>query len=283
MNEHDFVAGMLEQSARFYGQDDLEKIKTVRVAHAGFGGVGALILELLARWGVKRFRLLDMDKYELSNLNRQVFATSKTIGQFKTEAAAKRIKEINPYVDVEVQKCERMTNHNVVSFIQDADVIINGIDFPSGQLPLHYHAQKLKIPVINPHCMQVTKATIEVFDYRREDQQSIDAPTKNPWVNHLMHKYLKLFQFNEDSLSDESLEKADKRFCSKRGVTLNYVTNLAACLAVAETIKLLTGKGKQVLYPSQIMIDPQRLSFNIRSVYSLERYINFMKERFLKK
>ena len=64
------------------------------VAIVGLGGVGAITAELLARWGVKRFRLLDMDRYESSNLNRQLFATSKTLGRYKAEVAAERIMEI---------------------------------------------------------------------------------------------------------------------------------------------------------------------------------------------
>ena len=281
-DEHEYIKSMLDRTAKFVSQEDLEKVRNTVVAQAGFGGVGAFILELLARWGIKKYRLLDMEPYEPSNLNRQIFATSQNLGLFKAEVAAERVKAINPFAEIEMIRNEKLTKDNVESFISGAGVIINGVDFPSGQIPLHYHAQKLKIPVINPHCMQVTEATVEVFDYRREDQQSIDAPTKSKWVNGLMHKYLNLFQFNEETLSAESLAKADERFKGKRGATLNYVTNLVACLAVAETIKLITGQGQQVLYPKQIMVDPYNLNFKIRSVYNIGRYLNYFKERVFK-
>lgn len=283
INEKDYVKGIVEKSASFISPDDMKKIQASTVAQAGFGGIGAFVTELLARWGIKTFRLLDMDKYEMSNMNRQVFATSKTLGKSKAQVAAERILEINPYANIEQVRCERLTKNNVVDFIKGATVIINGVDFPSGQLPLHYNAKKMKIPLVNPHCMHVTGAAVEVFDYRSPRQQSIDAPTKNDMVNRVLHDRLKLFKFDEESLNDENLAKADKRFMGSRGATLNFVTNMAACIAAAETIKLITGKGVQVLYPKQIFIDPYNLNFKIRSVYGVERVKQYMREKVLKK
>ncbi len=281
LNERDYIKGMVSKSSSFVNEEDMEKVQGALVAQAGFGGIGGFVLELLARWGIRRFRLLDMDRYELSNMNRQVFATSKTLGRDKAEVAGERIKEINPYAEIERVQCEKLTRDNAEEFVKGATVVINGIDFPSGQIPLHYHAKRHKVPVINPHCMDVKGATLEVFDYRREDQQSIDAPTKSEAVNNMLRKQFKLFSFNEETLGEESLAKADERFKGKRGATLNSVTNLAACLAASETIKLLTGEGKQVLYPNQIYVNPYDLEFRIRSVYSPERAVNYVKERVL--
>lgn len=282
-NETDFVGAMVQKSLAFVGPEDMKKIQETTIAQAGFGGIGAFILELLARWGIKKFKLLDMDRYEPTNMNRQVFATVGSLDKPKAEVAAARLLEINPYAKVEKIYHERLSKENVEDFISGASVIINGIDFPSGQLPLHYYAKKSRIPVINPHCMNVTAATLEVFDYRLPGQQSIDSPTKSRFLNGIMHKYLNLFKFDENSLSDESLAKADERFKGKRGPTLNFVTNLAACLAASETIKLITGKGKQVLYPKQIVIDPYNLDFKVRSVYTIGRLLNYVRERGIKK
>lgn len=280
-NETEFIKGMLEKSSLFLLDEDMDKIQNTTVAHAGFGGIGALVLELLTRWGIKKFRLLDMDKYELSNMNRQVFATIHTLGKYKAEVAESRIKEINPYTSVEKVYCEKLTRTNVGEFVKDASVIINGIDFPSGQLPLHYYAKTNHIPVINPHCMNVTKACIEVFDYRQKNQQSIDEPTRWSFINNFLYEYFNIFQFNKNTLSDTHLSRLDKKF--KTAGTLNFVTNLAACLAVAETIKLITGKGRQVLYPKQIIMDPYNLQFKVRSVYNFQRFINYIKERWIKR
>ena len=83
-----------ERPLRFLTRGELNKIRHTTIAIAGFGGGGAITAELFARWGIARFRLLDMDKYEMSNMNRQLFATVKTLGSWKAEVAAKRIKEI---------------------------------------------------------------------------------------------------------------------------------------------------------------------------------------------
>ena len=91
----------------------MEKVRDTVFAIAGFGGVGAITVELLARWGIRKFRLLDKDRYEPSNLNRQIFASSKTFGQYKADVAAERIKEINPYAEIEMVIRDRVDNKNI--------------------------------------------------------------------------------------------------------------------------------------------------------------------------
>lgn len=166
MSETDYINKILEKSLTFFSDKEIEKIRNTTIAQAGFGGVGALATELLARWGIKKFRLLDMDKYEISNMNRQIFATTETLGQYKTEVSAERIKKINPYAIVEKIYCEKLSKDNVLDFVRGADIIINAIDSASGHVLLHYNAKKFKIPLIHFHCMDVTGVAIEVFDYR---------------------------------------------------------------------------------------------------------------------
>ena len=86
----------------FFDFKDIEKISHLTVALAGIGGVGALVAELLARWGIRRFKLIDMDVYSASNMNRQIFATTHNLGKPKVEVAAERIKQINPFSKVEI-------------------------------------------------------------------------------------------------------------------------------------------------------------------------------------
>ena len=97
----------MEQFSRtelLIGKENLEKLKNSKVAIFGIGGVGSFVLEALTRAGIGKFILVDKDNVDLSNLNRQIIATRKTIGKPKVEVAKERILEINPNAEVEIYK-----------------------------------------------------------------------------------------------------------------------------------------------------------------------------------
>lgn len=86
------------------GADGIERLKRSRVAVFGIGGVGGYVVEALARSGVGTLDLIDNDKVCLTNLNRQIIATHSTIGEYKVDAAKKRILDINPEAAVNTYK-----------------------------------------------------------------------------------------------------------------------------------------------------------------------------------
>ena len=100
-------SSMLNQFSRtqlLLGQDDMERLFRARVAVFGIGGVGGYTVEALARSGVGTLVLIDDDRVCLTNVNRQIFATRKTVGQYKVDVAEARIKEINPDAVVHTYK-----------------------------------------------------------------------------------------------------------------------------------------------------------------------------------
>lgn len=280
-DEMTFISELLSRSALFLTKEELEIISNKTIAQAGFGGVGALVIELLARWGIKRFRLLDMDRYEISNMNRQIYATVETLGLYKAEVTARRIKEINPFAEIEMIYCEKLNHRNTRELIEGAHIIIRGADLPSGTLLLHYYAKKFRVPLITGHCHKVTRGFVRVFDYRLPKQKSIDEPTKIKWVNNLLYKYLGVVKNEIENISEDKFAEIDENF--QRSGTLNFVTNLLACLVVSETIKLLLNRGKRVLYPKQIYIDLFNLRLQINSAYDYERINNFLRNKFMKR
>ena len=86
------------------GSEAMEKLKKARVAVFGLGGVGGYVAEALARSGVGALELVDHDTISLTNLNRQILATHDTVGRFKAEVAAERVKAINPDMDARAIK-----------------------------------------------------------------------------------------------------------------------------------------------------------------------------------
>lgn len=99
---------MLNQFSRtqlLLGEEAMDKLKNSRVAVFGVGGVGGYVCEALARSGVGTFDLIDDDKVCLTNLNRQIIATRKTVGKYKVEVMKERILDINPDAQVNVHQC----------------------------------------------------------------------------------------------------------------------------------------------------------------------------------
>ncbi len=137
------------RTERVLGENSTEKLAKARVAVFGIGGVGGYAVEALARAGVGTLDLIDSDKVCLSNLNRQIIATHRTVGRYKTEAAAERILEINPNATVNVHNIF-YTSETADGFDLSAyDYIIDAIDTVSGKLALAVNAQAAGVPIIS--------------------------------------------------------------------------------------------------------------------------------------
>lgn len=141
----------MEQFSRtelLIGKENLEKLKNSKVAIFGIGGVGSFVLEALTRAGIGNFILVDKDNVDLSNLNRQIIATRKTVGKPKVEVAKERILEINPNAEVEIYKEFFMPEtegilDSTISYVVDA------IDTVTAKIELVKRAQELNIPIIS--------------------------------------------------------------------------------------------------------------------------------------
>ena len=99
------MQNQFERTQLLLGEDAMRRLAASRVAVFGIGGVGGYVCEALVRSGVGTFDLVDNDRVCLTNLNRQIIATRKTIGRYKTEVMKERMLEINPDAEVTVHNC----------------------------------------------------------------------------------------------------------------------------------------------------------------------------------
>lgn len=120
-----------------------------RVAVFGIGGVGGYVAEALARSGVGAFDLIDDDKVCLSNLNRQIIATLKTVGRYKTEVMKERILDINPEVSVEEHRCFFLPENQERFDFSQYSYVVDAVDAVTAKLALAVEAQKANVPVIS--------------------------------------------------------------------------------------------------------------------------------------
>lgn len=145
---------MLTQFSRtelLLGKEAMEKLKNSRVAVFGIGGVGGYVCEALVRSGVGAFDLIDDDKVCLTNLNRQIIATRKTVGKYKTDVMMERILEINPDADVRVHKCFFLPENAADFPFEEYDYIVDAVDTVTAKISLVMKAQEMNIPIIS--CM----------------------------------------------------------------------------------------------------------------------------------
>lgn len=211
------------------------RFKEAEITVIGCGGIGGSVIEMLARMGIGKINLVDKDEYDLSNLNRQLIATTKTLNIKKTEAAAERVRIINPYVKVNPIN-EEFTEKNAEKIIKNSDIVIDALDNLITRIILTRTATEKEIPIIHG-AIHGTQGEITVFDKT--------TPT-----------YEELFGL--PSRNKELGEKTIKEVQSlTRGVppVIGPVPNIVGNMEAFEAYKYITQIGKIHLAPKLLKFD----------------------------
>lgn len=212
------------------GPEGQEKLKKSRVVVVGVGGLGSVSALYLALAGVGFLKLIDHDTVELHNLHRQVLYSIENLRYPKVEAAANRIKHLNPEVKVETIP-ENIRAENVEELIKDVDVVVDGLDNMRTRYLINRICAKKGIPY-------VFGAAIGL-----EGNLSIFAPPETPCLECVF-----------PNLEDEQLPT-----CNVRGV-LGSTTGIIGSLQVMETIKLLANIG-ETLKSKLLICDFKNMDF----------------------
>ena len=131
------------------GNEGMKKLNDSKVAVFGIGGVGSFVCEGLARSGIGNFILVDYDKIDESNINRQLIATSKTIGKYKTDLMKERILEINPNANVEVFKEFYLADSEIDIITDDLSYVVDCVDTIMAKIAIICNCDALDVPVIS--------------------------------------------------------------------------------------------------------------------------------------
>lgn len=132
-----------------FGREAMEKLKKARIAVFGIGGVGGHTAEALIRSGIGALDLIDNDKVSLSNINRQIIATTKTVGSYKTDAAKERFLEINPEAEIRTYNTFYTPDTAGEFDFTQYDYIVDAIDTVTGKIALAENAALAGVPVIS--------------------------------------------------------------------------------------------------------------------------------------
>ncbi len=222
------------------GQAALDKLRRSRVAVFGVGGVGGYAVEALARSGVGRLDLIDSDTVSLSNLNRQIIALHSTVGMYKVDAAAARVKDIDPAIEVRTYRVFYIPETAEQFDFSQYDYVVDAIDTVTGKLALVERAKQAGVPVIS--CMgagnKLDAAAFEVADIGKTAM----CPLARVMRKELRKRgitHLKVVYSQEEALAPlEEIETEGQR----RPVpgSAAFVPGAAGLIAAGEVVKDLT-------------------------------------------
>lgn len=253
---------MLNQFSRtelLFGRKGMERLYCARVAVFGVGGVGGYTVEALARSGVGTLDLIDDDKVCLTNINRQIFATHKTVGQYKVDVAELRVKEINPDAVVHTYKTFYMPDTASQFDFTQYDYVVDAIDTVTGKIELVMQAQKAGVPIIS--CMgagnKVDPTAFEVADIYKTSMCPLARVMRHELKKRGVKK-LKVVYSKEEAMSpiDDTAISCrthcicppdTARKCTQRrqvpGSTA-FVPSVAGLIIAGEVVKDLSGAGR---------------------------------------
>lgn len=178
-------------------EEGLRRLANTHVAVFGIGGVGGYVVEALARSGVGHFTLIDNDVVSLTNLNRQIIATSETIGQFKVDVMANRIRSINDQAIVEVKKCFYLPELEDEFDFNQYDYIVDCVDTVTAKLSIILKAKECNKPVISAMGAgnKMDPAMLEVSDISKTSVDPLSRimrlELRKRGINHLKVVYSK--------------------------------------------------------------------------------------------
>lgn len=143
------MSGQFSRTARILGENTIKTLSLCHVAIFGVGGVGGYAAEALVRSGIGKFDLIDHDKVDITNLNRQIIATHKTIGRDKAEVMRERMLDINPDAEITIHPCFFLpANADSFAFTK-YDYVIDAVDTVTAKIELILRAQAAGVPIIS--------------------------------------------------------------------------------------------------------------------------------------
>jgi len=197
-----------------------------------WGGVGSYVVEGLARAGVGKFILVDNDNVSISNLNRQIIATVKTIGRAKVEVAKERILEINPEAKVEIYKEFFMPESKDI-FDSTVNYIVDAVDTVTAKIELVLRAKKLNIPIIS------SMGTGNKLDPTKFEIEDIYKTSVCPLAK-VMRKEMKAREINSLKVlysKEEPIKPKDDNTTIRVPGSISFVPSVAGLIISGEVIK----------------------------------------------
>ena len=231
------MLGQFSREELLIGKESVEKLNNSKVVIFGLGGVGSYVAEGLARAGIGSFILVDKDIVDVSNINRQIIATSKTVGRPKVDVQKERILEINPDAKVEVYQQFFMPVSKDV-FDSLASYVVDCVDTVTAKIEIIVRAKNLGVPVIS------SMGTGNKLDPTRFEVSDIYKTSVCPLAK-VMRKELKARNINklkvvyskEEPIKINYEESDENSEIKQVPGSISFVPSVAGLIIAGEVIK----------------------------------------------
>lgn len=240
------MSKQFDRTKRLLGKEAMEKLKNARVAVFGIGGVGGHAADALVRSGVGAIDIVDSDVVAESNINRQLIATTKTIGRKKVEVMQEHLLEINPQVQIYAHECFFLPETQEQFDFTKYDYVIDAVDTVTAKLALVEACQTAGVPIISSMGAgnKLDPTAFEVADIYKTSVCPL-AKVMRRELKKRNIKHLKVVYSKEEPLepiADETFVSDEVRARRATPGSIAFVPSVAGLILAGEVVKDLTGK-----------------------------------------
>ena len=223
------------------GNEGMEKLKNATVAVFGLGGVGSFVCEGLARSGVGNFILIDYDKTDETNINRQLIATEKTVGKYKVDLMKERILDINPDANVETYKEFYLADSEIDIITEDLSYAVDCVDTIMAKIAIICSCDAINVPVISSMGTgnKLDPTMLEVADIYETSVCPLARIMKKDLRKRNIEKLKVVYSKENPINTNDHAINQDKKYKVKGSVS--FVPSVAGLIIAGEVIKDIAG------------------------------------------
>jgi molybdopterin-synthase adenylyltransferase len=253
-------SNMVNRNIGLLTEGQQECLRKASVALFGLGGLGGVIAEIFARSGVGSIKIVDYDKFEPTNLNRQIFAFQETLGRWKTDVTEEFLKKINP--ELKIEKFNKVDVDNIDEILKNTSIAVLAIDSAKPCVIISRAAKKCGIPLVEGWAIPFGNSRVFTKDSPTLEEV-YNLPTKGRAISDISEeefKELKIYMLAElkkiKGVEDFYPPLAIERIKKGQIPSFAPVVWLTAVLMAFETLKILLQWGKPPLSPHFSLYNP---------------------------
>ena len=237
-----------ERTSMLLGEETLARFASSKVMVVGLGGVGAYAAEMLCRAGVGNLVILDSDTVSITNRNRQLIALESTIGQLKTDVVARRLRDINPAVNLTVipEYIEESNLEEIFLKAGELDYVVDAIDTLAPKISLIKYCVEHKIPHVSAMGAgaKLDATKIRIADISKSYNCPLAYILRKKLRKEGISKGFKVV-FSEELPDRDAIVPMEERNKKSQVGTISYLPAVFGCVCAQAAIEYLIGEGKQ--------------------------------------